>query len=298
MFGVEGTLKINDDRRLRKDADGITREIPGTITTQVFSARRNMAGNDAFKALGYTSSWVTVEVRFDDQCGNGHNSLGITGQVGVGRDPEACGQVTEAIAAAFPELSELMPWHLTSTDGPVHYVENTVYLAGDRDHNGRLEGEPFAFKTHIVFGDNPIVHKFSDKFIQFLQDDRSGFDFEVIAISHKDRATFGEKYTFGGYGVEWHYCPFDTEGAALNFLTALQTCAPRFVSAPTQWGKGKARELDAARRSAVWPEATDAELSVSKEELTAALEARLPKLLEKFRDVIHRAGLQWEGMPR
>lgn len=59
-------------------------------------------------------------------------------------------------------------------------------------------------------------------------------------------------------------------------------------------GEGKERNLDAARSSACWPEATDAELSVSKEELTAALEARLPALLAAFRADMEACGFLWE----
>ena len=45
----------------------------------------------------------------------------------------------------------------------------------------------------------------------------------------------------------------------------------------------KARDYEAARNSAVWPEATDEQLSLPKEELAALLQARLPKLMEDFR---------------
>lgn len=55
-------------------------------------------------------------------------------------------------------------------------------------------------------------------------------------------------------------------------------------------GEGKARDLDAARRCAIWPEATDAELSVEPEELKAALLARLPSLLAEFRAAVESLG--------
>jgi hypothetical protein len=74
---------------------------------------------------------VQVTVRFDDQCTNGHNTLSITGVVReLGqRDEVAAGQCVKEINAAFPELAPLMPWHLVSTDGPLHYIANTVYHA-------------------------------------------------------------------------------------------------------------------------------------------------------------------------
>jgi len=40
----------------------------------------------------------------------------------------------------------------------------------------------------------------------------------------------------------------------------------------------------------VWPEATDEELSVSKEELTKALKKRLPKLMKEFRRDMEELG--------
>lgn len=46
---------------------------------------------------------------------------------------ESCGCIHETIAAAFPELAPFIKWHLVSTDGPMHYVANTVYLAGARE---------------------------------------------------------------------------------------------------------------------------------------------------------------------
>ncbi len=45
------------------------------------------------------------------------------------------------IAKHFPELAPFIKWHLCSSDGPLHYVANTVYLAGDRDCWGLRRGE-------------------------------------------------------------------------------------------------------------------------------------------------------------
>jgi hypothetical protein len=60
-------------------------------------------------------------------------------------------------------------------------------------------------------------------------------------------------------------------------------------------GEGKARELDFARSSAVWPEATDAELTVEPEELRKKLVARHPQLMADFRKAIEGAGFIWEA---
>ena len=49
------------------------------------------------------------------------------------------------------------------------------------------------------------------------------------------------------------------------------------------WGKeGKERDFDAARHCAIWPEATDEQLSLPKETLTILLQSRLPALMAEF----------------
>jgi hypothetical protein len=244
--------------------------------------------------------WVSV--CFDDECSNGHNSFAITAHVTVPkrRDWEACGCLHEDIAAVYPELAPLIKWHLCSTDGPMHYVANTVYLASERDCWHKLKGEPYSFEAMIHFGKNPIKHKFGKRFTKFLQDAKphpgaTAYDFEVIAVAHEDRSgetyKFRPKYTFGGFDAKWHECPFDTEEEALDFLAALQTCDPQFVSMPTAWGEGKERELDKARAAAIWPEATDEELTAPG--LEERLAARLPGLLAEFRSAVEGLGFTW-----
>lgn len=39
------------------------------------------------------------------------------------------GCIHDEVAKHFPELAHLIKWHLSSTDGPMHYVANTVYWA-------------------------------------------------------------------------------------------------------------------------------------------------------------------------
>ena len=55
-------------------------------------------------------------------------------------------------------------------------------------------------------------------------------------------------------------------------------------------GEGKERQFEAARSVAVWPEATDEQLSLPKEELTEILNARLPALMEAFKADMVAAG--------
>lgn len=75
---------------------------------------------------------IKAEVRCDDECKNGHDTFSITGEIYIPgrRDSEACGCLHDEIAARFPELAPYIRWHLTSTDGPMHYLANAIYHAG------------------------------------------------------------------------------------------------------------------------------------------------------------------------
>lgn len=190
---------------------------------------------------------IVAVVRYDDQCGNGHNSFSITGTIYDRKGQFLSGGcIHDEIVEAFPELAPFIKWHLTSSDGPMHYIANTVYQAGERDHWGLLKGE-------------------------FRQ--------------HKSRG----KLQAGG--VEGVPC-WELERPAKTEIYAHEKPAPVVL----EWrahgitGEGKARELDHARSSAVWPEATDAELSVSSEELTAKLMARHPALMAEFRAAVESLG--------
>lgn len=96
-------------------------------------------GPRAIRGWGHRAM-LTAEVRYDDCCGNGHNSFAITGTIDTPasrrrNDCEAGGMLHDEIAIIFPELASYLKWHLTSSDGPMHYIANTVYWA----EGGNLE---------------------------------------------------------------------------------------------------------------------------------------------------------------
>lgn len=75
---------------------------------------------------------ITAQVRYDDQCGNGHNTFAITADVVTPaskrrNDIEAGGCLHDDIEKKFPILAPFIKFHLMSSDGPLHYVANTVY---------------------------------------------------------------------------------------------------------------------------------------------------------------------------
>jgi hypothetical protein len=268
----------------------------------LFSSQTWISEKRLIKGYG-TNGRIQVKAEFNDNPRNGHNTFSITATVITAeslrqKDVAGSGRLHDEIAATFPELAHLIPWHLVSTNGPMHYLANTLYLASNRDHRGKAKGEPYAFQTAITFGDNPIQHHLPAKFLAFLQDakphnGRDAFDFEILGLDHKERETYGTRYTFGGHGDGWHTAPFKSEQEATDFLFALQNCSPQFVAKATAWSDGKERELEAARSAAVWPDATDEQLTAEPEALKAALVARLPGLLARFRADVEAAGFLW-----
>lgn len=183
---------------------------------------------------------IQAEVRLDDNCKNGHSTFAITADIYAvsksGWRVDIAGGCCHAdIAKAFPELAPLIRWHLTSTDGPMHYIANTVYHAGDRDHYGLRVGE----SRQIVNG----------------QTGKLAWVLDAIEAGEAKPAYALTKY-------------FDGDASELPD-------APRLWWAPMlRIGEGKARDLAAARSTAIWSDATDEELCAEPAALRAALDRR------------------------
>lgn len=218
---------------------------------------------------------LQVELRFDDECGNGHNSFAIVAEE---KDPKvrrdggivAGGCLHEEIARVFPELAPLIRWHLCFTDGPMHYIANTVFLAGDRDCNGLRKGET---RQRTGRGGRPM--------------------YELIAAAPsgtllKTADPVGADGTVPLFRLETLVTTDPGADPATLVVPALYWC-PLMTA-----GEGKPRELDKARVAACWPEATDEQLSAEPDELRAVLTARLPALLAEFRAAVEGIGFLWE----
>jgi hypothetical protein len=201
---------------------------------------------------GYGSGGLLqVEVRYDDELGNGRNSFAITATVTTPAsirqgDTAAGGCLHGDIARVFPELAPLIRWHLFDSDGPMHYIENTLYHASDRDHNGLTKGERQQIR-------NGKTGKLAWKL------EKVGPDVDAPAHIYADEQPTPPD-------VRLVYVPWE------------------------RIGEGKERDLKAARSCAAWPDATDEQLCAPRETLRAALEARLPALMAEFRAAIVSAG--------
>lgn len=239
---------------------------------------------------------ITVKLRYDDQCNNGHNTFAMTHELrDLSRRGEAgmisCGCGHELIAEHFPELAKYIKWHLTSSDGPMHYVSNAMYHVSKRDCWGKLKGEPRQWETKIFFNDVPIPYELkSEKFIKWLKEqDVKSLEVREIAYEKKKGETydFTPKYTFVGFGKTWYDCPFDDKQKAQQFLQAMQTCKVEYKTEATSWGEGKEPDLEGARHCAVWPEANLEDFTKEN------LEARLPSLMEEFKRDMEELGFEY-----
>jgi hypothetical protein len=239
---------------------------PGLFLHQTWLSERRTKTIDGTKWL------LHAEVRFDDNCGNGHNSFAVTGHgwegVWKSRDWDVGGCIHDMIEKAFPELKHLIRWHFMSSAGGMHYIANSTYLAGNRDHNGLLKGE----KRQIINGrtKDPVWS---------LRADATGCALKTPLSDDEDITNLPL------YRLQDMY---DSK--------TLPVAIPRLFWEPTwKHGEGKERDFDAARRCAMWPEATEEQLSLPREELTALLEARAPQLMLDFKADIAATGcLLWE----
>lgn len=223
--------------------------VPEGLPPSTYTRDQKKRYGPRYYTEGGTRYKIVATVRHDDECGNGRNSFSVTGSTWRQSHPgsniweeDAGGCIHDLIAAHFPELAPVIKWHLCSTDGPMHYVGNTTYFAGDRDCHGLRKGER-----------------------RQLRNGKTG----QLAWKRRD-------------------FPADMP----QYIDADERPTAAVVIGYEPWervGEGKARELDAARRVAVWPEATDAELTAP--DLEQRLRERLPALMIEFKRAVESLGL-------
>lgn len=304
--------------------------VPGTLTVIPWGDK----GRDGKPGLFMHQKWVSdrrtktvkgekilmhAEVRFDDNCKNGHNSFSVTGHGWYdqwkSRDWDFGGCCHDEIAAVFPELKHLIKWHFMSSDSPMHYVANTVFHASNRDYNGRLKGEPSSWTERLQFADFPITFSIKERgFLPWLMTalnhradtpktnpERKQFKVVEVPYVAKPGSTdykFGPKYSFDDWTDDWYKAPFDSMAEASEFSEALLKYEGniKVIKIVTARSDGKERDFNAARNCGIWPDATDEQLSLPKDELTALLEARLPQMVAEFKAAVESTGcFVWEA---
>lgn len=273
---------------------------------QVKSYRCNLSAHES----------LVVQVSWGDSCGNGHNSLGVTADLyGKHARLVSFGCLHDEILSAVrrglipQEVGDLIPFHLCSSDGPMHYLANVRYHAGDRDCWKKRKGEPCGWDDFAVVANSPIKHKLDSSMkecIEKLMAMDSGAEAFVVDVAHKSSP--GETYKFAPKWTiligdeeppQWHECPFDLYDEANQWMEACLGGLVKLERVATKWAEGKERDLKAARFSACgdWPEdhplyLSDAQLC-DDEGLQATLEARLPLVIAEMRKRIEAVGLVW-----
>lgn len=89
---------------------------------------------------------LVIKLRHDDECGNGHNTFAVTADLHEKAKNglwvwQAGGCLHNEIAQWAPDIAPFIKWHLCSTDGPMHYIANSMYHASDKDCWGRRKGK-------------------------------------------------------------------------------------------------------------------------------------------------------------
>jgi len=96
---------------------------------------------------------IFAKLRYDDQCGNGHNTFAVTANIMELRKnvwfEHSGGCLHEEVARHFPMLVPYIKWHLVSSDYPLHYIANTLWFVGDKDCWGLRKGEFRQFKSKV-----------------------------------------------------------------------------------------------------------------------------------------------------
>jgi len=262
---------------------------------QVIYRKRNIAIEDWLET-------IKVEIRYDDQCGNGHNTFSITGEIISPEGDPRCGLVLisgcihDEISKHFPELRHLLKWHGMSSDGPLHYIANTLYHARDKDHTKYAVGAAVKWNTKLKFDGIPFTFpEQTSGFWEFV-DGISNFEgIETCQIDYdgNDTHQYTPNYSLTGFlkpdaTKQWYNAPFKSKSEASEFLEALQNHSYKYIKTPTAWCKAITPDLRAARNSAIWKDATLMQLQNEK-----LLMERLPELIEEFRADIESIGLKF-----
>ena len=257
--------------------------------------------------LGYNKvrNYSSFVIRYDDRCNNNHNSFSITGTIydadSYRGDCTACGCLHTEFALVFPEYKHLLKWHGWHTDYENTYINNTIYFTSDKDYNGLLKGEVSRTEKRLKFKGFKSSPPLDKIIIKWLEHGLHLQDIELIRVDHvsDNGYIFNPSFYFSNMDEidkvvsQWHKSPFKSEQEALNLLHDVRNQEWDIVEVPVAWSKGKERELDKARKMAIWEDATDEQLCLPEEELRTILKERYLHLIAEFRKDVESLGLIW-----
>lgn len=119
---------------------------------------------------GEKNCLFTVTLKYGDSCKNGHNTFSITGEITKGSTWFACGCLHDEIKKHFPELAYLIKWHLCSTDGPMHYIANTVYHVKNNNLSYARSSTIWDEVTEEELRSENIIEKLNARLPKLLED--------------------------------------------------------------------------------------------------------------------------------
>lgn len=191
---------------------------------------------------------------------------------------------------------------ITPTGG-LHYPANPLYMASNKDTDGKRKGE--------LYNDTPVIeisgfpHFLPVKFIDWVTNIPHNFMVFPVPVHHdKGEGEYEPTWTLGYlsqdsigeeciYECSWHSAPFKGHAAkamhqAEAFAAVINAGNYTISSRKTQIGKGKPHEFDRARRIAYWPDATEEQLQDKQ-----AYMDRLPALIAELITHINTVGLTY-----
>lgn len=208
------------------------------------------------------------------------------------KPPISEGPARRLVEKFWPEHVHALSYHGCSLTGPLHYIESTVFLAGARDCHGWVAGEHRVHREtglplwivsskgiHQVVASleqpEPLVLNYEP---QRVKKAMTWGPNKGIPVGEKQRDEKGNHL-------------WDIPERAFPTVRSIEQPKPLVYEFKPYLGVGKEREFDSARAHAIWPDATNKELSVDAETLKQALNARLPKVLTELKKVVESFGM-------
>ena len=230
---------------------------------------------------------LIVAVSYDNQMGKVNNEFSITGEYYEGKYRKdstllECGCIHSTIEKFMPELAHSIKFHLMSSEQPIYYFSSTLSYSSDVSHKGKEVGEALSWCEFLELKHSKILFDMP-KSIELSNHYKSGMELDklqVFTVHLKDDSDYEHEPNYYVSDVDlqlgWHYCKFYNKFAAQRFCDLLKG-GYSIVKIPETFCKAVEPDLEAARESAIWDNATLAQLQ-SKE----ALEAHLLDLRESF----------------